>query len=207
MRHPAAVQGVTRTIGKALLLMLVPMLLGGCTTAGMVSVKVAEVALNAMGVKLPDGSGRSQKTVNMHLEAAGNLNAGEGGQGMATVVRVYKLREKNAFLSTPNYVFGNPEKEKAALGNDLADVRELVVSPGQTLDLEEKVPGEANYVGVVALFRVPAANRWRFTFATADAARNGITLGFHGCAMTATSTPPINMALTESALLSPTRCR
>jgi type VI secretion system protein VasD len=119
-------------------------------------------------------------------------------------VRLYKLRDHNSFLSTPYTSFGAPETEKQAMGADLLEAREIILSPGQTLDLKEKMAGEAAYLGVVALFRSPAPRRWRFAF---SAANTKITMGVHACAMTVTDIAPVGMSLDETAFLSSIKCR
>lgn len=171
--------------------------------------KVTEVALSAVGIKLPEKTDlpRLSRSVAVRIDATKDLNAGEDGQGLATVMRLYKLRDYNSFLTTPYASFGVTEKEKQAIGTDLMEVREVTLSPGQTLDLKEKMPGDAAYLGVVALFRSPFPQRWRFAFAATDAERSGITLGAHTCAMTATKPAPIGMNLNDTALLSPVRCK
>lgn len=183
--------------------------LGGCATAAKIAVEVvAEKALVAMGVKKEDPNApKPPKTVPLRLETAQNLNAGEDGQGLSTVFRIYKLKDQNAFMATPYAAFGNPDREKAAFGQDLLEVREMILTPGEILDLKEKVPADSPYLGTVALFRQPSAQRWRFVFAAADSEKTGITLGLHACAMTATATAPVGMTINESALLSSARCK
>lgn len=192
-----------------LLLLAACILFTGCSTAVKVAADViAEKALVAMGVKKEDPNApRPPKNIQLRLETARDLNAGEDGQGLSTVFRVYKLKDRNAFMATPYTVFGNPEREKAAFGQDLLEVREMILSPGEVRELKEKVPSESPYLGAVALFRQPSAQRWRFVFAAADSEKNGITLGLHACAMTATTTPPVGMTIHESALLSTARCK
>ncbi|WP_164932012.1 type VI secretion system lipoprotein TssJ [Janthinobacterium sp. 17J80-10] len=181
----------------------------GCSTAVKVAADaLAEKALVAMGVKKDDPNApRPPKNIQLRLETSRDLNAGEDGQGLSTVFRVYKLRDRNAFLATPYTAFGNPEREKSAFGQDLLEVREMILSPGEIRELKEKVPSESPYLGAVALYRQPSAQRWRFVFSTTDSEKNGITLGLHACAMTATTTPPVGMTLNESALLSTARCK
>lgn len=195
--------------GRFLSLLAAILLLNGCAAAaGVVANVLADKALVAMGVKGENPNApRPAKTIQLRLETAQNMNAGDDGQGLSTVFRVYKLKDQNAFMATPYAAFGNPEREKSAFGQDLLEVREMILSPGEILDLKEKVPGESAYLGTVALFRQPSAQRWRFVFAAADSEKNGITLGLHACAMTATSTPPVGMTVNESALLSSARCR
>ncbi len=196
-------------VARLLVVLVMLTQLGACATAAKIAVEVvAEKALVAMGVKKEDPNApRPPKTVPLRLETAQNLNAGDDGQGLATVFRIYKLKDQNAFMATPYAAFGNPEREKSAFGQDLLEVREMILTPGEILDLKEKVPADSAYLGTVALFRQPSAQRWRFVFAAADSEKTGITLGLHACAMTATATPPVGMTLNESALLSSARCR
>jgi type VI secretion system protein VasD len=49
--------------------------------------------------------------------------------------------------------------------------------------MTEKVSREAGYVGVVALFHAPAAQRWRLDFAAPDAEKQGVTVWLHACAL------------------------
>ncbi|WP_324108769.1 type VI secretion system lipoprotein TssJ [Noviherbaspirillum sp.] len=185
-------------------------LLAGCGSATqMVAGKITEVALSSVGIKLPDSSASSSKskTVALRLEGARDMNAGDDGQGLATVIRLYKLRNQNGFLAMPYSSVGLADKEKEALGNDLVAARELTLSPGQTLDIQEMLPADASYLAVAALFRSPYAQRWRYAFAASDAERSGITVGVHTCAMTATSPSPIGVPANEATLLASARCK
>lgn len=192
-----------------MLLLASCLLLTGCSAAVKVAADVlAEKALGAIGIKVENPNApRPVKTVQLRLETAQDMNAGDDGQGLSTVFRVYKLKDQNAFMATPYSAFGNPEREKSAFGQDLLEVREMILSPGEILDLKEKVPPDSGYLGTVALYRQPSPQRWRFVFAAADSEKTGITLGLHACAMTATTTPPVGMTLNESALLSSARCK
>jgi type VI secretion system protein VasD len=191
------------------LVLLTPFLLAACTTAVQVATgKVAEIALSAIGIKTPESANtpRPPKVIALRIEAAKDMNAGDDGEGLSTVLRLYKLKDQTNFLATPYSAFGNPDKEKQTIGADLLDVREMTLSPGQVLDLKEKMIPEATYLGVVALFRSPAAQRWRFAYATSDV-ESGVTIGVHACAMTSTNAAPSGMTVAETALLSPVRCK
>jgi type VI secretion system protein VasD len=182
----------------------------GCSTVVQVATeKVTEMALTSVGIKVPENPAipRPPKIITLRMEGAQDLNAGDDGQGLNTVMRLYKLRDQNSFLATPYSSFGITEKEKQMIDTDLVEVKELMLSPGQTLDLKEKMPTDAAYLGVVALFRSPHAQRWRFAFAASDAERLGITIGVHTCAMTATNTPPVGLHPNDAALLSSVRCK
>ncbi len=184
------------------------LVLGGCSTTFKVATEiVADKALVALGVRKADPNAPPPpRNTPLRLETAADLNAGGDGRGLATVFRVYKLRDSGAFLATPYHAFGNAEREKAAFGQDLVDVRELILSPGETLDLKETLPAQAPYLATVALYRQPAGQRWRFVYAATDMENTVTTIGLHACAMTSTTTAPLGMTLNESALLSPARC-
>lgn len=180
---------------------------GACSTPTQgIGEKVAEVALSSVGIKSGKAPAHS-RTVNFRVDVAKDLNAGDDGIGLSTVMRVYKLRNHDSFLAAPYSEFSSPDKEKQALGADLIEARELTLTPGQKLVFDEKANGDTAYLGVVALFRSPSAQRWRFAFAVAEAERSGITIGVHACAMTATSMAPVGMDPNTATLLSSTRCK
>jgi type VI secretion system protein VasD len=192
------------------LVLLAPIVLAACGTAAQIATgTVAEIALGAIGIKVPESANttRPPKEVPLRLEAAKDMNAGADGEGLSAVLRLYKLKDQTNFLATPYASFGNPEKEKQALGTDLVEVRELILSPGQTLDLKEKMVSEARFLGVVTLFRSPSPQRWRFAYAASEAEKTGVTIGIHTCAMTSTNAAPLGMTLAETSLLSPVKCR
>ena len=97
--------------------------------------------------------------------------------------RVYKLRQVSTFQQMTFNGFMSAHAEREFLGNDLLEVKEVMLIPGQRYEVQEKVTREAYFIGVVALFRAPAEQRWRLAFAAADAEKSGITVGLHACAM------------------------
>jgi type VI secretion system protein VasD len=129
-------------------------------------------------------SQKAARSVPIRLHAAPSLNSGREGRPLALVARIYKLRQNAAFERASFESFMNPALERELLGADLIDVREVQLVPGQRYEAMEKVNREAAYIGIVALFREPAANQWRASFAAAEAERQGITLGLQRCGMT-----------------------
>ncbi|UGQ44832.1 type VI secretion system lipoprotein TssJ [Massilia endophytica] len=136
------------------------------------------------GAMLHDSQGPA-RSVPIRLHAALSLNSGREGRPLALVARIYKLRQSAAFERASFESFMNPAIERELLGADLIGVREVQLVPGQRYEAVEKVSREAAFIGVVALFREPAANQWRASFSAADAERQGITLGLQRCGMTA----------------------
>lgn len=172
--------------------------LSGCGSNGL-----ASTALEAAGLRkppeLPDAQ-KAPRTVALRLHASPKLNADKNGQPLALAVRIYKLRHKEAFEQAPYAVFLSPQAERANLGSDLVEVREVMLVPGQRYEVLEKVSREASHLAVVALFQRPADGRWRASFPAGEAERTGLTLGLHACALTAGGSSPTPM-------LSSVRCQ
>jgi type VI secretion system protein VasD len=132
--------------------------------------------------ELPDAQ-KPARSVAIRLHASPNLNAGAGRQPLALATRIYKLRQPGAFQRMSFDSFLNLHSEQQMLGADLLEVKEVMLIPGQRYEVTETVTREAYYIGVVALFRTPAADRWRVVIPAADAEKNGITIGLHACAV------------------------
>jgi type VI secretion system protein VasD len=162
------------------------------------------IALAGRPPELPDAQ-KPPRTVGIRLHAASSLNSGNGGPPLALVARVYTLRQAEAFERMPYDSFTNAQTERELLGADLLSVREVLLIPGQHVELKEKVSREAGFIGVIALFRAPDGQRWRAAFPAAAAEQAGITLGLHGCALTAgAGAPPRQRQLARP--LSEARC-
>lgn len=156
------------------------------------------------GEQAPTAKARS---VPLKLQAGANLNAGNGNRPLALVVKLYRLREVHRFEQTPFDAFLDAERERAALGEDLLDTREVLLNPGQSYEVVENLPAGTAYVGVVALFRSPAASRWRFAFDAQETDRiAGIALGLHACAMTVSSGALVTRLGSEPHSLSSVNC-
>jgi type VI secretion system protein VasD len=125
-------------------------------------------------------------SVPLRLHAGANLNQDKSEQPLAQVIKIYHLRSTERFEQTPFNSFLSTEEEAKALGTDLLDSRELLLVPTQHYETQEHVSSETQYIGVVAFFRQPAPQRWRFVYSTKDSEVTGITLGIHACAMTST---------------------
>lgn len=136
--------------------------------------------------------------VRWKIYASDSLNVLPDGTPLAVAARVYKLRSADAFLRAPREVFGDPAREKDALGEDLVAVRDIQLVPGQRHESLDKVPREARHVGIVALFRNPADGRWRYAFGTGSAALSGLHLGVHACAMSVQVGEPVGMPLSAA---------
>lgn len=144
------------------------------------------------------------RKVPLRLHAGDRLNVDVNGRSLSVVVRIYRLKSATAFLAAPYSAFASAAAEQAALGGDLVEVREIVLAPGQKHEVVEKLPLTLGFIGVVALFRTPAPERWHFVF-PAKGSEGGITLGLHACAMNVAAGEPVG-ASPESRRLAGTRC-
>lgn len=145
------------------------------------------------------------RKLTLRIHAGEKLNVNNELRSLSVVVRIYKLKRLESFSSAPYWTFGQPATEVAAFGGDVVEAREVVLTPGQRHEVIETLPAEASYLGVVALFRSPAESRWRFAFAAPEAAKTGVTLGVHGCAMSVAEGSPVG-APVEAVRLAGVSC-
>jgi type VI secretion system protein VasD len=172
---------------------------------------LAGTALEMIGIRQPPELPDAQKPprkVAIRLHASPNLNTDANGHPLALVARIYKLRQDAAFRQIAYESFLNAHTEHELLGNDLLEVREVLLVPGQHYESVEKVTREASFIGVVALFRAPAEQRWRLAFAAGDAEKDGITIGAHACALSiGAGALPADKERSASKPLAPLHCQ
>lgn len=156
--------------------------LAGCASEGL-----AGRALEATGLRKTAQADalKGPRPIALRLHAAPKLNADAQGRPLAIVARVYTLRQNAAFDAAPYATFLTPGADHEAFGADLVEVKDVTLVPGQRYEVVEKVPRDAAYVGVVALFHSPAPQRWRMSFAAAEAEKAGITVALQACALSA----------------------
>ncbi len=151
-----------------------------------------------VSLKLPELEKPRKLTLRIHASTV--LNTDEQARSLALVTRVYRLKDKAAFLQTPYESFQESTLEKAALRDELIDVKEVLLKPGGKHEVVQTLPPETEYIGIVALFRAPAEQRWRFVFDAKASSQTGITVGAHGCALSvaegkAVDAPPETLRL------------
>jgi type VI secretion system protein VasD len=187
---------------------------GGCGTTS--SGGALDSALGVVGLQrpsaglpevMPGSTARAAGKVTIRLHAGDVLNTAPDGRSLSVVARIYKLRERTAFeqashdmLQEPRASVSQPEWQR-----DVLEVKEVILTPGQKYEAVETLPAEAGYLAVVASFRAPAPQRWRFIFDSAQAAKTGLTLGVHACALSVAAGQPIGVA-PELTRLAGVRC-
>lgn len=144
--------------------------------------------------------------VTVRLHAGDVLNTTLDGRSLSVVARIYKLRDRTSFEQVPYEALQDSRAGSSSEWmRDVVEVKELVLTPGQKFEAVETIPPEAPYVAVVALFRAPAPQRWRFVFDTKGAAQTGLTLGVHACALSVAAGQPLGTT-PDSMRLAGVRC-
>lgn len=195
-----------RRLRACLAAVVVALVLGGCASSGGIG-KAVNRTLESIGIK-DAGSEPEERKLPLRLYAGDNLNSGNGERALAAVVKVYHLRSANRFERAPFDAFLDEEREREALGADLLSVSEIVLTPGAQHEIEEQLEAEADVLGVVALFRAPASNRWRLSFDTRHKKieKDGITIGLHACAMTTSSAALVSRIAGSPSSLASAKC-
>lgn len=197
---------LTRFIGG----ITVVLVIAGCASDG-----IAAKTLEAVGLKKPEmpamempaagpngelptlngaaAARGTQRQVAMRIHAGNVLNTDSSGRSLAVVVRIYNLRGTTEFTQATYAMFAAGTSEKPFTDSDVINSKEIVLTPGQKYEMLEGLPAETTHVAVVALFRAPDSQRWRFVFNAKQAQQTGVTLGVHGCAMSVSIGEPIGV--------------
>ncbi len=132
--------------------LLVATLIAGCGVGQAMKDSTVEAAKWAFTTQV--------KTMNLDLVSRSSLNASGDGQSLSTVVRVYQLKTRQAFEQLSYEQLQTDDLE--SLKPDLLASRNVVLRPNASVSLAEPMHADAEYVGVVALFRSPdKAAVWR----------------------------------------------
>lgn len=100
--------------------------------------------------------------IEVFIQASPYLNPNQNGQSMPVEVRVFLLKERNSFdeLDFDTVWQRGPE----ALAEDLVKTESFTVFPGKLKIYALKSKPEVSYVALVAIFRKPQADDWRYIF-------------------------------------------
>jgi len=184
---------------------------GSTSSGGTLDSALGMVGLQRPSVAVPEGvpkrPDQSSSKVIIRLHAGDVLNTTPDGRSLSIVARLYKLRDRTAFEQASYEMLQDSRAAapQAEWMRDVVETKEIVLTPGQKFEAVETVPPEAAYIAVVASFRAPAPQRWRFIFETKQAAHTGLTLGLHACALSVAAGQPVGAAL-ETTRLAGVRC-
>ncbi len=93
------------------------------------------------------------------LSAAPNVNPDETGRASPIVVRVYELKQPDAF-NNAGY-FALMDHERKTLGDSLVHGEEYELSPGETRTLPLNLPPQARYIAAIAGYTQIMSARWK----------------------------------------------
>ncbi|RKS84470.1 type VI secretion system protein VasD [Orbus hercynius] len=135
-------------------------ILSGCGAAQSVSEGTASVA-KAIFVW-------DVRTVHLDFTARAELNTDDNNKSSPVVIRIYQLSDPQSFNSAPYPALVDGDQD--ALGSALLASKEIVLKPDTALSVDTPFDKNANYVGIVALFKEPdlKANSWRILLKRSD---------------------------------------
>lgn len=98
----------------------------------------------------------------LYSEADTQLNRDAMARPLSVVLNVYQLRDRNAFARLTFEDFVSGKADTSLLGDDLIQKAEVVVLPGEKQALNMKLVPDAQYLGIVAIYRAPSDQEWRY---------------------------------------------
>ncbi|WP_296262697.1 MULTISPECIES: type VI secretion system lipoprotein TssJ [unclassified Pseudomonas] len=98
-------------------------------------------------------------TVVLHFTAVAGLNPGANGDPAPVRVRIFELKNTASF-SRADY-FALAERAQSTLGADLLDQDEVLLQPGQQLNVERALNTATRQIGLVVSYREIDQAQWR----------------------------------------------
>lgn len=90
------------------------------------------------------------------------INRDETGNPLSVVVRMYQLKDRKAFSKLTLDELSSGRSDEELFGDELVNRTEVVVVPGQRASSPAQLAAETRFVGVVAMFRQPDLDHWRY---------------------------------------------
>lgn len=109
------------------------------------------------------------------------INRDINGKSLSVVVRLYQLKEKNEFTRLTFDAVASGKSDAELFPQELVARNEVVLVPGASQKLTDKLLPEAKYVGVVGYFRKPDAQHWRFLVDADDVRSKGLSFAVQDC--------------------------
>lgn len=146
---------------------------GSCLAAVVLSLSLSGCGLTQ---KVTDGTVaatksifyRQVKTLHLDIRAREAVNSNAGGIPLSTVVRIYQLKDRQAFDSTdyPSLF----ARDSQALKADIVAQKDIRLLPGGAVLVDMPMDDAARYVAVAAMFLAPdqANDTWRVVLTRDD---------------------------------------
>jgi len=111
-------------------------------------------------------------TAGLTLQATAQVNPNAAGQPAPVVVRIYELKATSVFDSAEfSQLFYD---DRATLGGDMLDRKEVEIAPGQTVERNDTLSSETRYLAFVAGYRDLSNATWRTKVAVESETDNTI---------------------------------
>jgi type VI secretion system protein VasD len=143
----------------------------------------ALTAPNAQRGEEPPGIVRGPEEFALKGVADQRVNLDVNGEPLSVVVRVIQLRDKNEFTRLSFDAAAN-KSDTELFSKELVSVNEVVLMPGTTQEITDKLHPEARYVGVVGFFRRPDSQYWRMLFDARSVRNEGMIFIARDCYFT-----------------------
>lgn len=108
------------------------------------------------------------KTLHLDIRARDAVNNNAAGAPLATVIRIYQLKDRALFDGTdyPSLF----AKDSQALSADLVAQKDIRIRPGAAIAIDMPMDEKAQYVAVAGMFLSPdtANNSWRVVLSRED---------------------------------------
>ena len=158
---------------------------------------IAALAAVLVALHLSACSSSKPKPVDYHIygEADTLLNRDVSARPLSVVLDVYQLKDRQAFsrLTFDDFVSGKSETD--LFGDELIQKTEIVILPGGKQSLATSLLPETKYLGVVAVYRMPSEQQWRYLVPAEQIRKTGfwhwgssaektITVRLHDCYLT-----------------------
>jgi type VI secretion system protein VasD len=109
---------------------------------------------------LPASAQEKERThLMIQVQAAADVNPDAAGRASPIKVRLYELKDGQAFLEAD--YFSLDDKDKLLLANDLLARDEFILRPGESRRIERKGHPATLFIGVLAGYRDLPASQWR----------------------------------------------
>lgn len=137
----------------------------------------ATLALAGCGAPPP----KPPATLALTIQGSTTQNPDPSGTAEPVAVRIYPLAATGKFQSADPYTLMG--SATALLGADLAGPSDqTIVPPGKTVQIDRKLPPNAQALGIVVLFRAIDKAEWRLVAPLAPHAANTLNLRIEGVA-------------------------
>jgi len=180
--------------------------IAGCANTGAGLQKISDGALEVVGLKKDPAQvplPQLPKTLPVRIVAGQGVNADPKGRGISVVVKLYKLRDAQAFVRMP---YEQLLADAGDASGNVVQVKDVVLAPGKQYGQDETMPPDAKYLGIAVQFRSPSPERWRFAFPVDANVKNGILVGLHECAMTVSQGVLYEAPVTDPGSLNAVHC-